>query len=59
MAFDIFKYAEEFDTDYYDPDRCQVYKVQDYNRKKIFGLEPNGIEVTDLDGKYIKTIFKT
>ena len=52
---DIFKYAEEFDADYYDPEKCQIYKVQNYNRIKKLGIPNNvpGIEVTDLDGNTI------
>lgn len=50
---DIFEYAKEFDADYYDPEKCVIYKVQKYNRNKRFRLPTNGIEVVDLDGRRI------
>lgn len=50
---DIFKYAKEFDADYYDPVNCQIYKVQDYNRSKRLGLPVEGIAVVDLEGNLI------
>lgn len=52
---DIFKYAEEFDADYYDPTQCVIYKVQNYNRSKKLGLPNNvpGIEVVNLEGNSI------
>lgn len=31
---DIFKYAEKFNADYYDPVNCVIYKVQNYNNSK-------------------------
>lgn len=52
---DIFKYAEEFEADYYDPVNFVIYKVQNYNRSKRFGIPNNvpGIEIVDLDGNSI------
>lgn len=51
---DIFQYAKEFNADYYDPVKCVIYKVQEYNRKKKLGLlDIHGIEVVDLDGNTI------
>lgn len=52
---DIFKYAKEFNADYYDPVNCVIYKVQNYNNSKRLGLPNNvpGIEVIDLDGNSI------
>lgn len=47
---DIFKYAEEFNADYYDPVNGVIYKVQDYNNKKKLGIPTEGIEVTNLEG---------
>ena len=31
---DMYKYAEEMDTDYYDMRTGNTYLVQDYNRRK-------------------------
>lgn len=52
---DIFKYAEEFDTDYYDPNKGVIYKVQNYNNSKKLKMPNNvpGIEITDLEGNHI------
>ena len=52
---DIFKYAKEYNADYYDPYECVIYKVQNYNKAKRLGLPNNvpGIEVVDLDGNTI------
>ena len=33
----IFDYAKEFNEDYYDPVKCVIYKVQDYNNSKNLG----------------------
>ena len=54
----IFEYAEEFDADYYDPAKCVIYKVQDYNRNKKLGLSVDRIEVVDLDGNTVGYIIK-
>lgn len=48
---DIFKYAEEFDADYYDPNKGVIYKVQNYNNNKKLRIPNNGIEITNLEGK--------
>lgn len=55
---DIFKYASEFNADFYDPKRCVIYKVQNYNNAKRLGLPNNvpGIEIVDLEGNYIDYI---
>lgn len=50
---DIFKYAAEFNADYYDPSSCLIYKVQKYNKNKKLGIKPNPIEVVDLDGNIV------
>lgn len=42
---DIFKYAEEYNADYYD--NGKIFKVQDYNRQKRDGEDPESIEVID------------
>lgn len=55
---DIFKYAEEFDADYYDPEKCVIYRVQKYNRIRRLGLPVKGIEIVDLDGRHIGYIPK-
>lgn len=49
----IFKYAEEFDEDYYDPIKCIIYKVKEYNKSKKLGIEVPGIEIVDLNGNTI------
>lgn len=49
----IYKYAEEFDNDYYDPIKCVIYKVQKYKESKQLGLCTEGIDIVDLDGKLI------
>lgn len=50
---DIFKYAKEFNADYYDGTSGYIYKVQEYNRFKELGLPTEGINVFDLEGNYI------
>ena len=52
---DIFEYAKEFNADYYDPKRCVIYKVENYNNSKKLGIPNNvpGIEITDLNGNSI------
>lgn len=50
---DIFEYAKKFDADYYDPNTGYVFRVQNYNQAKRFGLPNLGIEVVDLDGRPI------
>lgn len=42
---DIFKYAEEYNADYYD--NGKIFKVQEYNRQKRAGENPDSIEVID------------
>lgn len=50
----FYKFAEEFDIDYYDPEKCMVYKIKNYNNAKRLGIPNNpGIEITDLDGKHL------
>ena len=55
---DMFQYAKEFDTDYYDPVKCVVYKVHNYNNAKKLGISNNvpGIEIVDLEGNNIDYI---
>lgn len=55
---DIYKYAEEFDADYYDPAKGVIYQVQKYNRNKKLGLPDPGIEITDLEGNLIRHVKK-
>ena len=43
---DIFKYAKEYDADYYDMSKGYIYHVQEYNRAKRLGLPTEGIKVT-------------
>lgn len=50
---DIYKYAKEFDADYYDYNTGYIYKVQNYNRCLKFGLPTPGIEVVDQFGNTI------
>lgn len=52
---DIFKFAKEFNMDYYDTKKCIVYKVKNYNKCKRLGIPNNvpGIEMVDLDGNHI------
>ena len=38
IGFDIYKYAETYDADYYDPSTGYIYLVQEYNRALRFGL---------------------
>ena len=47
---DIYKYAREYNADYYDPKTCVIYKVQDYIRSKRLEQKTYGIEVVDLQG---------
>ena len=51
----IFDYAKDFNADYYDPNKCVIYKVQNYNKCKRLGIPNNvpGIEIVDLDGNSI------
>ena len=35
---DIFKYAKEYNADYYEMSTGNTYHVQEYNRAKKFGL---------------------
>lgn len=37
-GFDIYKYAEKYNADYYDPCTGYIYLVQEYNRALKFGL---------------------
>ena len=53
---DIFKYAKEYDADYYEARTGYIYKVQDYNRALRFGLPTNGIEVYDTLGNFIGVV---
>lgn len=55
----IFDYAKEYNADYYDPTKCLIYKVQDYNnRKKQEESNSNiGIEVVDLDGNTVGFVY--
>lgn len=46
-GFDIYKYADEFDADYYEMGTGRIYHVQDYNRARKYGLPTNGIAVTE------------
>ena len=46
---DIYKYAEEFDADYYDMNTGKTFHVQEYNRLRRLGLPTPGIAVT-IDG---------
>ena len=55
---DIFKYAEEFNADYYDPVNGNIYKVQDYNNKKKLGIPTEGIEVTNIEGTTIGVVLE-
>ena len=56
---DIFKYAEEFNADYYDPSTGYIYKVQKYNNDKKLGIPTNGIEVQNLEGQTIGYVPET
>ena len=55
---DIFKYAEEYNADYYDPITGYIYKVQDYNNKKKLGIPTEGIEVTNLNGDTVGMVLE-
>jgi hypothetical protein len=55
---DIFKYAKEFNADYYDPHTGNIYKVQNYNKCKKLGIPTEGIEVTNLEGVHIGTVLE-
>ena len=46
-GFDIYKYAEEYDADYYDMRTGYTYLVQEYNRARKFGLPTYGIRVVE------------
>lgn len=46
-GFDIYKYTEEFDADYYDMHTGYIYLVQEYNRARKFGLPVHGIRIID------------
>ena len=50
---DIFEYAKNYNADYYDPNSCLIYKVQNYNKCKRLGIPTDGIEVVDLDGNTV------
>ena len=51
----IFEYAKESNEDYYDPKKCELYKVKDYNNAKKLGVHNiPGIEVVDLAGNHIR-----
>ena len=47
---DIFKYAEEWGVDYYDPHTGNIYHCQAYIQDKKAGLPVEGIPVTFPDG---------
>lgn len=50
---DIFKFAEEYNVDYYDHEKCVIYMIQNYNKCKRLGIPVSGIEVVDLDGNTV------
>lgn len=54
----IIKYAKENDVDYYDPEKCEIYKVKEYKEAKKLGVSNiPGIEVISLiDGKHIRYV---
>lgn len=54
----MFKYAEEFDEDYYDPEKCIIYKVKEYNRRKKLGQGNPSIEIANLEGIIVGHLYK-
>ena len=55
---DIFKYAKEFNADYYEQATGYIYKVQAYNRALKLELPTEGIEVYDTFGNFIGIVRK-
>ena len=53
---DIFNYAKSYDADYLGPHTGYIYKVQEYNRAKKFGLPTIGIRVIDTNGNLIGVV---
>ena len=58
VTVDIFKYAKEFNADYYEQATGYIYKVQAYNRALKLELPTEGIEVYDTFGNFIGIVRK-
>ena len=50
---DIYKYAKEYNADYYDFNTGNTYHIQEYNQAINNGLPTLGIRVTGPDGNTI------
>ena len=55
---DIFEQARKMNADYYDYITGYVYKIQEYNRLKSFGLDLKRIRVIDMDGSEIGFVYE-
>ncbi len=55
---DIYKYAEQYDADYFDMHTGNTYAIQEYNRARKLGLPTEGIKVYDWQGNLLGVAIK-